>query len=211
MGPQVGLDEPAGLVGKSCRTANRGEEGNAARMRRKERLDREGGCGNCNPDGTVRGDLGAGRNRELVGQCRNELTATYDPKQKAGRTVEEKVRAFPPMGPRVDGPASDGLAGHVGIGRANRSRCRDPQVVSDGLWVVSDGPATCGSCQNLKGLRVASDGPAGLVGWAYGSRRMGLRVASDVPAVRVRWALGSRRMAQWACGSRRNLTSQRVC
>ena len=203
-------------------------------MRRKERLDREGGCGNCNPDGTVRGDLGAGRNRELVaGQCRNELTTTYDPKQKAGRTVEEKVRAFPPMGPRVDGPASDGLAGHVGIGRANRSRCRDPQVVSDGLWVVSDGPATCGSCQNLKGLRVASDGPAGLVGWAYGSRRMGLRVASDVPAGRVRWArgshrmglqvasdgpagrvrwaLGSRRMAQWACGSRRNLTSQRVC
>jgi len=85
-------------------------------MRRKERLDREGGCGNCNPDGTVRGDLGAGRNRELVaGQCRNELTTTYDPKQKAGRTVEEKVRAFPPMGPRVDGPASDGLAGHVGI------------------------------------------------------------------------------------------------
>ena len=136
-------------------------------MRRKERLDREGGCGNCNPDGTVRGDLGAGRNRELVaGQCRNELTTTYDPKQKAGRTVEEKVRAVPPMGPRVDGPASDGLAGHVGIGRANRSRCRDQQVVSDGLWV--DGPATCGSCQNLKGLRVASDGP------------MGLRVASEL-------------------------------
>jgi len=44
------------------------------------------------------------------------------------------------------------------------------------------------------GLRVASDGPAGRVGWAFGSRRMGLRVASDGPSGRVGWARGSRRM-----------------
>jgi hypothetical protein len=42
MGPQVGSDEPAGLVGRSCCTANRAEEGNAARTRREERLDRQG-------------------------------------------------------------------------------------------------------------------------------------------------------------------------
>ncbi len=58
MGPQVGLDEPAGLVGRSSCTANKAEEGNAAtKMRREERLEwREGGCGNCNPNGTVRAE-----------------------------------------------------------------------------------------------------------------------------------------------------------
>ena len=35
------------------------------------------------------------------------------------------------------------------------------------------------------GLRVASDGPAGRVGWASGSLRMGRRVASDGPAGRM--------------------------
>ena len=59
--------------------------------------------------GQGRGELGAGQwILELgAGQCRNELTNSYDPKQKAGRRVEEKSHAFPPMarGPRVDGPA----------------------------------------------------------------------------------------------------------
>ena len=42
MGPQAGLDEPAGRVGMICCSANRAEEGNAARTRREERLDRQG-------------------------------------------------------------------------------------------------------------------------------------------------------------------------
>jgi hypothetical protein len=42
MGPRVASDGPAGRVGRSCCTANRAEEGNAARMRREERLDRQG-------------------------------------------------------------------------------------------------------------------------------------------------------------------------
>ena len=47
------------------------------------------------------------------------------------------------------------------------------------------------------GLRVASDGPAGRVGWACGSRRMGPLVASDHgPAGRFGWAGGSRQMGR---------------
>ncbi len=42
MGPQAGSDEPAGRVGKICCSASRAEEGNAARTRREERLDRQG-------------------------------------------------------------------------------------------------------------------------------------------------------------------------
>ncbi len=38
---------------------------------------------------------------------------------------------------------------------------------------------------------VASEGPAGRVGWAGGSPRMGLRVSSDEPAGPVGWARGS--------------------
>ncbi len=45
MGPRVASDGPAGRVGRSCCTANRAdsaEEENAPRMRREERLDRQG-------------------------------------------------------------------------------------------------------------------------------------------------------------------------
>ncbi len=53
LGQQVASDGPAGresrpsvglpdLVGRSCCTVNRAEEGNAARTRREERLDRQG-------------------------------------------------------------------------------------------------------------------------------------------------------------------------
>ena len=48
------------------------------------------------------------------------------------------------------------------------------------------------------GLRVTSDGPADLIGWASGSDRMHpagpARVASDGPPGRIRWACGLRRM-----------------
>ena len=47
MGLLVVSDEPAGAVGRSCCSANRAEaeEGNAARTRREERLDRQGSGG----------------------------------------------------------------------------------------------------------------------------------------------------------------------
>ena len=92
-------------------------------MRREERLDRpgravEGGrMRKLQPGrhGQGRGELGAGQwILELgAGQCRNELTNCYDPKQKAVRRVEEKSRAFPPMGPRVDGPAGPRRMGGI--------------------------------------------------------------------------------------------------
>jgi len=70
-----------------------------------------------------------------------------------------------------------------------------------GLRVASDGPAgdigwACGSGQ--MGPRVASDGPGRVasdaVGPRIGSRRMGPRMASDGPAGRVGWACGWHRM-----------------
>ena len=59
------------------------------------------------------------------------------------------------------------------------------------------------------GLRVASDGPAGDIGWACGSGQMGPRVASDGPG-RVACSGPADRVASdgpaggigWACGSR---------
>jgi hypothetical protein len=47
-------------------------------------------------------------------------------------------------------------------------------------------------------LRVASDGPAGGIGWACGSGQVGPRVGS----LQMQWARGSRRVG-WARGSRR--------
>jgi len=109
------------------------------------------------------GRHGQGRGELGVGQCRNELTNSYVPKQKTEKRVEEKSCTFPPMGPRVDGPA-----GRVGWARGSRRM---------GPRVASDGPAA-------RWLRVASDASrgtgAGGIGWACGSR-----VALNGPAGRV--------------------------
>ena len=98
------------------------------------------------------GRHGQGRGELGVGQCRNELTNSYVPKQKTEKRVEEKSCTFPPMGPRVDGPA-----GRVGWARG--SRRMGPRVASDASRGTGAGGIgwACGS-------RVALNGPAGRVG-----------------------------------------------
>ncbi len=130
MGLQVGSDEPAGLFGRSCCTANRAEEGNAATgMRREERLD---------------------RNLELEGSA--EMTLLIVMFQSRRREEEWKRRV---VHSRRWVSGSMGPPGRVG-------------------WA-------CRSRRNLKGQRVASDGPAAL-----------LRVASELegPTGRVGGARG---------------------
>ena len=91
------------------------------------------------------GRHGQGRGELGVGQCRNELTNSYVPKQKTEKRVEEKSCAFPPMGPRVNGPAGP-----------RRMGLRVASDSSRGTGAVGIGWA-CGS-------RVALNGPAGRVG-----------------------------------------------
>jgi hypothetical protein len=98
------------------------------------------------------GRHGQGRGELGVGQCRNELTNSYVPKQKTEKRVEEKSCTFPPMGPRVDGPA-----GRVGWARGSRRM---------GPRVASDGPAgRVGWARGSRrmGPRVASEGVAALL------------------------------------------------
>ena len=71
------------------------------------------------------GRHGQGRGELGVGQCRNELTNSYVPKQKTEKRVEEKSCTIPPMGPRVDGPAGR-------VGWACGSHRMGPRVASDG-------------------------------------------------------------------------------
>ena len=78
------------------------------------------------------GRHGQGRGELGVGQCRNELTNSYVPKQKTEKRVEEKSCTFPPMGPRVDGPA-----GRVGWARG--SRRMGPRVLSEGVAALLTG------------------------------------------------------------------------
>jgi hypothetical protein len=77
MGPRVASDEPAGLVGRSCCSANRAEEGNAAKTRRVERLDRQGSGKRADaeiakPDGAVRVEEGGAEGKGLVSASRTE-------------------------------------------------------------------------------------------------------------------------------------------
>jgi hypothetical protein len=75
MGPQVGSDKPAGFVGRSCCTANRAEEGNAATgMRREERLDRQSSGGRADAEIATR-TARQGRGELGVGQWNLELGA----------------------------------------------------------------------------------------------------------------------------------------
>ena len=74
MGLRVASDGPAGRVGRSCCTANRVEEGNAARMRREERLDRQGRAverGRMRKLQTGRHDQGRGGRSggQRIGEC----------------------------------------------------------------------------------------------------------------------------------------------
>jgi hypothetical protein len=88
MGPRVASDEPAGLVGRSCCSANRAEEGNAAKTRRVERLDRQGSGKRADaeiakPDGAVRVEEGGAEGKGLVSA-----------RLPAGRRTKEESAAF---------------------------------------------------------------------------------------------------------------------
>jgi hypothetical protein len=95
------------------------------------------------------GRHGQGRGELGVGQCRNELTNSYVPKQKTEKRVEEKSCTFPPMGPRVDGPAGpcrmglqvtselEGPTGRVGGARGSHRMGR--RVLSEGVAALLTG------------------------------------------------------------------------